>query len=408
MALTDLHVKKLKPKKRRYEVLDGAGLAIRVMPSGAKSWVFRYSLEGLARRMTLGAYPGVGLADARQRHAEAMQQLQRGIDPGAEAQAAKAKRKAAPTFADLLDEIWDVELRHKKSGIQTKKLLEKDAVPVWGKRKVADIKRRDIVILLDKIRVRAPIVANRVHGALSRLFNFAAERGVIEDSPCTRIRKGPENKRDRVLTNAEIKALWGALDLENKAIDIYRVSKLALKIILLTGQRPGEVAGMTWDELSEANFWNIAGERMKNGEPNRVPLCPLALAVIEQARGYADPESAYVFRSSYKEKEPVTRHALTRAIARHWPDMEGIEEKFTPHDLRRTMRTRLAELGVPDIVAERVLGHKLQGVLAVYNRHAYDDEKREALRKWEALVLEITEADEPTGSKVIPFKVRHG
>jgi integrase len=404
MALTDLQVRKFKAQKRRFEVLDQAGLYVRVAPSGRKTWIFRYFFEGVPRRMQLGVFPGTTLAEAREKHGAALVEVQRGIDPGAKLQAEKAKRKAAPTVKDLLQEFWEIELRHKKSGTQTKKILGKDIVPAWGKNKVADIKRRDIVILLDRIAERGPIIRNRVHGALTRVFNFAAERGIIEDSPCTRIRKIPEKGRSRVLADGEIKALWKALDLENKDIDIYRVSKLALKMILLTGQRPGEVCGMTWDEVAD-NFWNIPAGRMKNNVLNRVPLCPMALEVLEDAKIYSG-KSNNIFCSSYKPDRPLTRHALTRAVARHWPEM-GIDEKFTPHDLRRTLRTRLAELGVNEIVAERVLGHKLQGMMAIYNQYPYDTEKRQALSLWERRLAEIIGGPSKP-SNVIPFEVRHG
>lgn len=399
MALTDLMVRKMKPKKRRFEVLDQAGLYIRIAPSGRKTWIFRYYFDGIPRRMQLGVFPGVSLARAREKHGAAMMDVQRGIDPGTVLQAEKAKRKAMPSFTDLLSEIWQIELKHKKSGADTRRLLEKDVLPAWGNRKVVDIKRRDIVILLDRIAERAPVLRNRIHGALSRCFNFAAERGIIEDSPCTRIRKLPENKRTRVLKDDEIKLLWEALDLESK-IDIYRVSKLALKIILLTGQRPGEVCGMSWDEIDDHNFWNIPAIRMKNNEPNRVPLCPMSLDVIRQARTYST--CGFVFPSSYKPKYAMTRHALTRAVARHWEEM-GIGENFTPHDLRRTLRTRLSALGINEIISERILGHKLQGMMAVYNRYSYDIEKRQALSLWERRLQEIIGMTE-TLDNVIPFR----
>jgi integrase len=306
---------------------------------------------------------------------------------------------AARTVKDALDELWERELCHKKSGVETRRLLNKDVLSAWGKRRVDEIKRRDIVLLLDQINARgAAITRNRVHGALTRFFNFCAERGMIDDSPCTRIKKMPEKGRNRVLTDEEIKLLWKALDLENVGVDVYRVSKLALKMILLTGQRPGEVVGTTWAELSEEGFWNIPAERMKNGEPNRVPLCKLALEVIEQARPYSD--GGYVFASSYKEKEPMTAHALSRAIIRHWQEI-GFQEAWTPHDLRRTVRTRLAEIGVDDVVAERVLGHKLQGVLATYNRHGYDVEKRQALMRWEGRLRRILGIESKETGKVI-------
>jgi len=405
MALTDLKARKLVPRDKRYEVLDGKGLSIRVMPTGSKSWVFRYMIDGRARRMTLGTYPALSLSEVREQHAKAMQDIERGIDPSIKKMEAKAERKTSPTFTDLIKELWNMELKHQKSGVERKRLLEKDIVPAWGKRKVADIKRRDIVLLLDHVRERAPITANRLHGALSRLFNFAAERGIIEDSPCTRIRKPPEKGRSRVLTDSEIKLLWKALDINNTDIDIYRISKLALKMILLTGQRPGEVCGMAWDEIDNEGFWNIPAERMKGGEPNRVPLTNLALEVIEQARLYS-VEKSFVFASSHKSDGPVSTQALAKAILRHRAEM-GFEERFTPHDLRRTLRTRLAELGVDDVVAERVLGHKLQGIMAIYNRHGYDNEKRQALERWENKLRQTIGIEAPETSKIIKMRKRH-
>lgn len=389
MALTDLQVKKMVPRDQRYEVFDGKnGLCIRVNPTGTKTWVFRYHFDGVRRRMSFGAYPGISLAKAREKHSLAVQDLQRGIDPGEKARLAKAKRKAAPTFEDLLDEYWELELGKTPTGKERKRLVEKDALKPWGNKKVVDITRRDAVLLLDKVRKRAPITANRLQGVLVRMFNFASERGIIEYSPLVGMKRPKEKTRSRVLTDDDIKKLWAALDLENKNIDIYRVTKLALKMILLTGQRPGEVAGMTWAEIDEdEGIWNIPAGRVKNSEAQRVPLCPMAMDVIEQAKAYSS-DCDHVFRSSHKPKSPVSRRALAKAVNRHWSEMK-IKEAFTPHDLRRTLRTRLAEIGVSDIVAERVLGHKLQGMMAIYNRHAYDVEKLKALQLWEQRLQEI-------------------
>ncbi|MDA8165351.1 MAG: site-specific integrase [Desulfobacteraceae bacterium] len=296
---------------------------------------------------------------------------------------ARAEASAALSVGEVISEFWEKELQHKKAGAEKLRLLKKDVLPLWSERKVADIKRRDIVLLLDRIENRAPVTRNRVQGALTRLFNFAAERGVIENSPCTRIRKVPEKGRSRVLNDEEIKLLWAALEIDNKAVDIYPITKLVLKMILLTGQRPGEVSGTPWAEIDEeSGFWNIPAARMKNKEAHRVPLCKMALDVIEQARLIFGGDSTYVFRSSHFEDDPIKPLSLSRAVARHWKEI-GFTEKFTPHDLRRTLRTRLAELGVSDVIGERVLGHKLQGVMAVYNRYSYDQEKRQALEQWE-------------------------
>ncbi|MFW5958237.1 MAG: tyrosine-type recombinase/integrase [Desulfosalsimonas sp.] len=382
MAFTDLTVKQISPRDKRFEVTDRKGLSLRVYPSGKKVWIYRYLFDGVPRRMTLGTYPAMSLAKARENHSIATQDVANGIDPGQKQAEVKARRKASPTFSDLLIEFWEVELYRKKAGAATKRLIEYDAVPAWGKRKVSDIKRRDIVLLLDKVRERAPVGANRLHGALSRIFNFAAERGVIEDSPCVRIRKVPEKGRSRVLEDSEIKILWNALDLDNKDVDMFCQTKLALKMILLTGQRPGEVCGMQWAEIDEeATLWHIPPERSKNGEARQVPLTSMALEIIENAKALSGNKQ-YVFTSSHKPDAPITVRALSRALSRHWSEIK-IGQKFTPHDLRRTLRTRLAELGVSDIVAECVLGHKLQGLLAVYNHHQYTREMRDALNKWE-------------------------
>jgi hypothetical protein len=249
MTLSDFHIKKLVPKKDRFEISDGKGLSLRVMPTGKKTWVFRYMIEGKARRMTIGTYPAIPLAEARVKHGEAMQDVARGIDPGEKKIKANAERKAAPTVEDLLEEFWDIELKQKKSGKDVKRLISKDVLPVWGNRKAVSITRRDAVLLIDKVRERAPVTANRLQTVLVRMFNFAAERGILKVSPLAGMKKKPEKARDRVLDDEEIKLLWLALDLENMTMDIYRVSKLALKMILLTGQRPGEVCGMAWGEI---------------------------------------------------------------------------------------------------------------------------------------------------------------
>ncbi len=406
MALSDLHIKKLAPKNERFEVSDGKGLSLRVMPTGKKTWVFRYMIDGTARRMTLGTYPAIPLSEARGLHAKAMQEVERGIDPGSKQKEAKATRKAAPTVADLLDEFWDMELKHKASGKDQKRLMTKDTLPAWGARKAATITRRDAVLLVDTVRERAPITANRLQGVLVRMFNFAAERGILEHSPLAGMRKKAEQARQRVLTDDEINLLWAALDLDNMTMDIYRVSKLALKMILLTGQRPGEVCGMAWEEIDTEGFWNIPAERRKGRVAQRVPLTAMALEIIEQARTYSGA-SRYVFISSHIDNGPMTSHALSKAILRHWSEI-GFKEAFTPHDLRRTLRTRLAEIGIDDVVAERVLGHKLQGIMAVYNRHGYDTEKRQALELWEKKLRQIVGIDEPEAGKIIFMKRQAG
>lgn len=240
-------------------------------------------------------------------------------------------------FKELLEGFWEIELRNTASGAERKPLVEKDALPSWGSRKLADITRRYAVLLIDKVRERAPIVANRLQSILVRMFNFAAERGVLDISPLNGMRKKSEKARDRVLTGDEIHMLQAALDLENKKIDTYRQTKLALKMILLTGQRPGEVAWMPWDEIVEGSrLWIIPANRMKTRIEQVVPLPRNALEVLEEAR-HLGKSTNFVFGSSYVKKEFMTAHAMSRAIVRHSLAI-GIMERWPHHDLRRTVR----------------------------------------------------------------------
>jgi integrase len=402
MALNDFQLKNLASKSIEYEVSDGKGLSIRVLPTGTKSWIFRYMVEGKKRKMTFGHYPTVSLADVRVLQGDAMKLIERGLDPAAIKLEAKAERKASPTVADLLLEFWDIELKTKHSGADQKRLLTKDVLPAWGARKVQDITRRDAVLLIDTVRERAKVTANRVQSAMVRMFNFAAERGVIEYSPLTHMRKKKETPRERVLTNDEVKLLWDGLDVENTKIDIYRVTKLALQLALVTGQRIGAIVGMTESELKDTLWTRSIDRNRKAKEAITIPLSDMALDIIEQARTYSG-RGEFIFRSPQKENVPLTSRCLSMAISRHWQEM-GIEEKFTPHDLRRTFRTRLAEIGIDDVVAERLSGHKLQGMLAVYNRHDYATEKRQALDRWSRRLKQIVGIEEAQAANIIEFK----
>jgi len=402
MKLNYLLVESLSPKTTRFEVIDETGLSIRVTPKGTKTWVSRYMIDGKARRMSHGHYPKISLIEARKLHGDVLLKVEEGLDPAAIKLEAKAERKASPTVADLLLEFWDIELKTKHSGADQKRLLTKDVLPAWGARKVQDITRRDAVLLIDTVRERAKVTANRVQSAMVRMFNFAAERGVIEYSPLTHMRKKKETPRERVLTNDEVKLLWDGLDVENTKIDIYRVTKLALQLALVTGQRIGAIVGMTESELKDTLWTRSIDRNRKAKEAITIPLSDMALEIIEQARIYSGG-GEFIFRSPQKENVPLTSRCLSMAISRHWQEM-GIEEKFTPHDLRRTFRTRLAEIGIDDVVAERLSGHKLQGMLAVYNRHDYAVEKREALNKWSRRLKQIVGIEEAQAANIIEFK----
>jgi integrase len=400
---TDLILQRLKPNPdNRIEKWDSGqggqkGLGIRV--GKKKVFFFKYFFEGRKKRMTIGEYPGVSLVEARLRAQQAIILVQKGIDPGVTAQQEKHLYSSEPTIKELIQELWDKKLSKLKSGHDTRRLLEKDLLKPWGKRKVSTIKTRDIVLLLDDVAERAPVTRNRLHTAINGLFSFAVSRGVIDISPCANISRTEEKTRDRVLNDDEIVLLLRALDLKNtRAFDVYPITKLALKMILLTGQRPGEVAGMEKAEIvqrPDGPWWEIPARRMKgkNAMAHDVPLNPLAMEVINQAKLYSG-KSMYVFGSSVKKSRHITVPAISRAVVRHLAEMKI--DKFTPHDLRRTCRTGLASLQVSDIVAEKILSHRLQGVLGVYNRATYESERRAALILWENHILRLIDPDAAT------------
>lgn len=392
--LTDPVIKqaKAKPGNRieKWDTNGQKGLGIRI--GKKKSFFVKYVFEGKKRRLTLGDYPGLTLAHARLKAQAALVDVQRGIDPGLTKQENKKNYTLEPTVKELIQELWDKKLSKLTSGKATKRLLEKDLLPPWGKRKASSIKPRQIALLLDRVAERAPVTRNRLQTAIHQLFNFAVTRGIIEVSPCPKIERIEEKTRDRVLSDDEIISLWNALNIENKKpFDAHPLTKLALKMILLTGQRPGEIAGMEHKEITErkdGKWWEIPAKRMKgkNATAHDVPLSPLAIKLIHQARIYSG-DSRFVFKSSVKKESSISVRAISRAVNRHWEEINV--EKFTPHDLRRTCRTGLANLNISDIVAERILSHSLQGVLGVYNRATYEIERRTALNLWEQHLIHL-------------------
>jgi integrase len=212
-------------------------------------------------------------------------------------------------------------------------------------------------------------------------------------------------KRGRTLDDGEIRAFWLGAD----ACGIHRLTAIALKLILVTGQRPGEVIGMTRSEI-EGTAWTIPASRRKTGTGHVVHLTETALSLLADARAEVSrlakrrgwPESPFVFE--FREGKPGTTAALSRALTRYGDALGNRDHPdwghWTPHDLRRTCRTRLSEIGIAQEVAERVIGHTAQGVVGVYDQHKYRHEIRAALEGWERRLLSIID---PPEANILPF-----
>ena len=229
----------------------------------------------------------------------------------------------------------------------------------------------------------SPVQANRTLGLLKQVFKFGVQRGIIDASPAVAIDKpAKETRRDRVLSDTEIRTFWTGLDKSMMTEDI----RTALRLCPVTAQRRGEVAGMRRSEI-DGEWSIIPKERSKNGKAHRVPLSPLAKRLIANASG-----DDLLFPSSRKkgpngEQIPIEARAITNAITKNRNRKVNDElifdmPRFCTHDLRRTAATKIAELGVPRFDIAKVLNHSDSAVTAVYDRYAYDSEKKKALLKW--------------------------
>jgi integrase len=376
--LTDTRIRSLKPTGNRYILWDANGLGIRVGTSGKKSFVYTYREGAKVRWMTLGNYPAISLAEAREKHGKALAAREKGLSPADAELEAKREAREAPTVAQLADYyIEQYAKRQKKSWQEDERQLRKDVIPHLGHLKARSVRRRDIIDLVEGIADRgAPVMANRTVAVISRMFNFAVEREIVEATPAAGIKRvHKEQGRQRVLSEEEIRLFWTNLPTTQMTEGV----RLALQVMLVTGQRRSEVASATWGEFDlPARWWTIPAVHAKNGLAHRVPLSDPALGLLARVKALSG-DSAYLFPSP-RGKGPITVRALTRAVDRNIEAL-GIDD-FTPHDLRRTVASHMAGLGIPRLVISKILNHMESGITAVYDRHSYDAEKRQALDKW--------------------------
>ena len=411
-ALTAAAIEKIKPSEARREIPDGllTGLYFIVQPSGAKSWAVRYRLHGRLRKLTLGKYPVLDLAAARSNAKEALQAVQNGDDPALEKQ---AKLKAPESTFDrvLRDFLKRYAKPKNRSWLETARLLglkpgdAKDEIDdpdkfkavkgglaaKWRDRDIKSFKRGEVIRELDAIIDRgAPTVANRTLAALRKLFNWAVSRDLLEANPCAGV-KAPtaEVSRDRVLSEEELCAFLDACRSLNDPM------RTLFLVLLLTGQRREEVAGMTWGEI-DGDTWTIPRERAKNDKAHEVPLCEAVTETLGEVKRI-ESEKGFVFTTT--GKTPVSGFSKAKAridegmlsYLRQRAEERGEDPEtvtlpaWRTHDLRRTVASGMARLGINLPVIERVLNHvsgSFGGIVGVYQRHEFQDEKRAALEAW--------------------------
>ncbi|MEY6433120.1 tyrosine-type recombinase/integrase [Thioalkalicoccus limnaeus] len=409
-TLTDRFIKAIEPpaKGKRLHFDDHRdaprGFGIRVMASGTKTFVLRYRAKaGQERIQSIGEYPTWSLTAARLEAAKVRASVDTGADPIQE----RRDERAELTVADLVDRFAKARLEELDSGAEIARYFERDLLPQLGKRKITTIKRRDIIGLIEAKARTAPRAAALLLTYTKLLFSYAEDRELIELSPATGIKPARIGKalkpvrRTRTLDDAEIRAFWTNAD----TCGIHRLTAIALKLILVTGQRPGEVVGMRWDEIDEQSAtWTIPAARRKTEEGHTVHLTGTALDLLRQAKAEVQRLSerrrwepgGYVFEQ--REGKPATTAGLSRALDRYAERLGAKDHpdwgRWHPHDLRRTCRTRLSEIGIAQEVAERVIGHKQPGLVATYNQHRYHHEIRAALDAWDRRLLAIVHPPE--------------
>jgi integrase len=421
VELTDRFCQKARPAEgTQVDYFDTIvkGLCLRVSPAGTKAWnlVYTKPSDGKRARVKLGTYPYLPLGGekgARQKARDERAKIGDGRDPIVE----KRARQASQTVAELVENYITRHAAAKKSAQHIARRLRRDVSDAIGAVKLTELHRRDITRVLDAIRDRgSPIAANRTFSGMRTMFRWAHARGDLDVDIMSGMKRPTEAEpvRDRVLDANEVRAFWNALP----DADMRESTRRILRLCLVTGQRVGEVAGMTLEEVDvEAAVWTIPAARAKNGREHAVPLSDMALAIVRAQM--ADNEALAARRgrdvSEWLFPGPGARAAISGpAVAKAVKRQEVVAgdgtatifglEPFTPHDLRRTMATHMEEIGVSPIIIGHCLNHatvtKATITSRVYATYTYDNEKRDALDKWGERLAGILAG----GADVTPFR----
>lgn len=398
---TDRQAAALKPlpgqKQTEYFHSTEQGLILRAGLSRS-TWAVKYLLDNERKKITLKPdYPELSLADATRECRRIRTEAAKGNDPLGE----RKTRRAAASVKDVMDLYFKETPLTEKGKAESKRISDKDIIPTLGNKKAMDLKRIDIKELHTSITERGAIVAaNRTVELLRRAFNCAHEEELIDNNPFPSLKKikAPEATRERILTDSEIKILWVAAEQESDNMrDI-------LRLLLLLGQRSTDTMSMCVSDIDPVRKeWTVpAPPRSKNAKPNTLPLPALAWEIIEPRL----KNKKWVFPSTYNRTRTTSKgdgHTKsTKEARRRLREATGIEG-WTGHDFRRTCRTIMSREKVKPHIAERVLGHVLGGVEGIYDRHAYIQEKADALTKIDRAVCKILGINQEK-TNVIPLK----
>ena len=418
--LKDSTIKATKPTGKQQTLNDGQGLQLRISHGGnSYTWFYQYRhpVTKEKRRIDYGSYPQLSLATARAQHLATKGLLKQGTDPlelreqqrtEAECQRLALEREKAKQENTIEALAWrwfnNYITRARRDPDYTKRMIEVDIVPALGRLVAAEASRAQLVGAIEDIIARgSPGQAREVLAAMKQMFSYGEQVGIIEASPIANIKAsmlvGKRKPRDRFLTLDEIRAVW--LELPNTGLTQHII--LALKLLLVTGQRRGELMAARWEHIDwQAMTWHLP--QTKNDKPHTVPLSPLAESLFRELETLAQ-DSPWCFPG--KDGEHIIEKSVTRAVSRK-QECFKVNDKpiphWTPHDLRRTAETQMLALGVPPHVAERATNHTIKtgvsDVFGVYARYDYQSEIRQAMEQWAERIETLL-----AGEKVIPLPI---
>jgi len=399
--LTDTEIRRSKAGEKPYRLSDGRGLFLFVTPAGGKSWRWKYRFEGTEKLMVLGSYPDVPLALARDRHAEARRLLATGVDPMAQRKAAKTAEKFAVensfrTIAGLWFDHWKVQ-KSAQHVDATRRRMEANIFPLLGPRPITEIEAPELVAVVKAIEERgAGDLAKRAMQNVGQIFRFAIAHGYAKRNPASEIRPAdvlkPIHKTN--LARIDAKELPALL----RAIEIYQgthVTRMALKLMVLTFVRTSELIGAKWSEFDlDAARWDIPAVRMKMKDPHIVPIAAQAIEVLEMLRTLTGA-SEWLFPGDRSELKPMSNNTILGALKRM-----GYKGRMTGHGFRGLASTILHEQGYAHEHIELQLAHAPRNaVSAAYNHALYLESRARMMQDW-ADFLELTQR----GGKVLPFR----
>lgn len=383
-TLTATAVKSAKPESRAYRLPDQLGLFLWVTPAGGKSWRFRYRWQGKEQTLTFGPYPEISLAEARRLHAEARALLAEGENPREQQrEQEQEQRNRTLTFGMVAERWFKGHTEHARrpwapaTARRARMYLDKDLLPALGRKPIKDITRLDLIGLNERVEKRGAFtIAQKMRGWLAAIFDEAADRGEIPFNPALRLKpshyaRGVQQAHFPFVPFSELPELLAAVDAGGANL----VVKWAIRMLLYTGARTGELRLSEWDEWDmDAGLWTIPAERTKQRRAQLVPLPSQAVAIMRQLAGL-NPELPFTLTGN----RPFSEMTINKALAG-----VGYKGRQTGHGFRHLISTELHDRGYQSDWIEMQLGHKVGSgtVRGVYNHAEYLEQRRGMMQAW--------------------------